>query len=443
MKRKINRQMILISFMAVVITLFLITTVFYRIFQSQVLDDLRIYGEVISESHILENACNKDYGEAFHQVRTTVIGPDGKVIYDSDVNVGALDNHMERPEIQAAFQDGQGQSIRRSSTMHQNTYYYTLRLADGNVLRVSRKAHNIWSILSSFLPVLGVVTGALFVLCMVLSRYLTKSLTAPIERMAKDISHMEEDKVYEELWPFVQTIRRQHEEILESASMRQEFTANVSHELKTPLAAISGYSELIENGMASGEDAVRFAAGIRQSADRLLTLINDTIRLSELDTVSKETAFEQVDLYEIARDSVEMLQIRAEERDVRLSLEGGSCKILGDRQMMEELLYNLCDNGMSYNVPGGSVLVSVKRDENAAVLRVKDTGIGIPKACQDRIFERFYRVDKSRSKSTGGTGLGLAIVKHIVAVLQAEISLTSEENQGTEVTVIFRQSALS
>ena len=266
-----------------------------------------------------------------------------------------------------------------------------------------------------------------------------------IALLGKNINELSEtlENTISELKSANNELKRDIERKNKIDEMRIEFLSNVSHELKTPLAAISGYSELIENGMASGEDAVRFAAGIRQSADRLLTLINDTIRLSELDTVSKETAFEQVDLYEIARDSVEMLQIRAEERDVRLSLEGGCCKILGDRQMMEELLYNLCDNGMSYNVPGGSVLVSVKRDENAAVLRVKDTGIGIPKACQDRIFERFYRVDKSRSKSTGGTGLGLAIVKHIVAVHQAEISLTSEENQGTEVTVIFRQSALS
>lgn len=437
MKKKINRQLIGISFAAVAITLVLMTAAFYRIFRVQVLDDLKIYAQMISESDILDKAWQEEYGIAFGLVRTTVIAPDGKVLYDSNVNARQMDNHLERPEIQAAFAYGEGQSIRQSSTMNRNTFYYTLRLADGNVLRVSREAHSIWSILYRSIPLLTVALCALLVICMILSHYLTQSLVSPIECMVEDISHIEEDKVYEELLPFARTIRRQHEEILGNASMRQEFTANVSHELKTPLAAISGYSELIENGMASGEDAVRFAAGIRQSANRLLTLINDTIRLSELDAPSQEICFEELDLYGIARESVEMLQIRAEERNVHLTLEGSGGKILGDRQMMEELIYNLCDNAMSYNVAGGSVVVSVEQTQQSVALRVKDTGIGIPREHQERIFERFYRVDKSRSKSTGGTGLGLAIVKHIVAVHQAEISLISEENKGTEVVVIF------
>lgn len=437
MKKKINGQLIGISFAAVVITLVLMTAAFYRIFREQVLDDLQIYAKMISKSDILERVWQEESGDDVDMVRTTVIAPNGKVLYDSSANAGQMDNHLERPEIREALAYGEGRSIRQSSTMNRSTFYYTLRLADSTVLRVSREAHSIWSILYRSIPVLAVALCALLVMCMVLSHYLTRSLVAPIERMVEDIRCIEEDKVYEELLPFARTIRRQHEEILGNASMRQEFTANVSHELKTPLAAISGYSELIENGMASGEDAVRFAAGIRQSANRLLTLINDTIRLSELDSPSQEINFEEMDLYEIAKDSVEMLQIRAEERNVRLSLKGSCCKILGDKQMMEELIYNLCDNAMSYNVAGGNVLVSVERKKQSVMLRVKDTGIGIPKEHQERIFERFYRVDKSRSKSTGGTGLGLAIVKHIVAVHQAQISLVSEENQGTEVTVIF------
>lgn len=438
MKKKINRQLTGISFVAVVITLVLMTAAFYRTFQAQVMEDLKIYAHVISKSDILDKAWQEENGDALGPVRTTVIAPDGQVLYDTSVNAGQMDNHMERPEIREAFAYGEGQSVRQSATMNRNTFYYTLRLDDGNVLRVSREAHSIWSILYRSVPVLAVTLCALLAACMVLSHYLTQSLVAPIERMVADISHIEEDKVYEELLPFARTIRRQHEEILESASMRQQFTANVSHELKTPLAAISGYSELIENGMASGTDVVRFAAGIRQSAGRLLTLIEDTIRLSELDSPASEITFEEVDLYEIARDSVEMLQIRAEKRDVCLSLEGSSCKIRADKQMMEELIYNLCDNAMSYNVVGGSVLVSVERKQQAVMLRVKDMGIGIPREHQERIFERFYRVDKSRSKSTGGTGLGLAIVKHIVAVHQAEISLVSEVNQGTEVAVSFQ-----
>ena len=229
----------------------------------------------------------------------------------------------------------------------------------------------------------------------------------------------------------------QHEAIVRNADMRQEFSANVSHELKTPLTAISGYSELIENGMAAGEDAVRFASKIRKSANRLLMLIDDTIRLSELDAQNRKIVFEKTDLYEAAKGSAGMLQFRADERAVELQIEGSSCIVQGDRQMIEEVVYNLCDNAISYNNPGGSVCVSVGYVDGKPTLRVKDTGIGIPPECQDRIFERFYRVDRSRSKSTGGTGLGLAIVKHIVSVHHAELSLVSEPGKGTEITVAF------
>lgn len=219
--------------------------------------------------------------------------------------------------------------------------------------------------------------------------------------------------------------------------MRQEFTANVSHELKTPLTAISGYSELIENGMANAQDITRFAAGIHKNAKRLLTLINDTIRLSELDATS-EVPFEALNLYDIATTSVDMLQINAEKHQVSLYLEGEPCEIRGDKQMMEELLYNLCDNAIRYNNKGGKVWVRVTREaEGEICLQVKDTGIGIPKEHQERIFERFYRVDKSRSKSTGGTGLGLAIVKHIVAKHGARLELNSGVGKGTTIRIFF------
>lgn len=218
---------------------------------------------------------------------------------------------------------------------------------------------------------------------------------------------------------------------------KEDFVGAFAHELKTPLTAISGYSELIGNGMASGPDVLRFAAEIHKSANRLLMLIDDTIRLSELDTSDKQIPFEKIDLYVIVKNCAEMLQFKAEERNVRLTVDGGACVIEGDRQMLEELVYNLCDNAVCYNNPGGSVMITVRREEGKKMLRVKDTGIGIPEEHQERIFERFYRVDKSRSKSTGGTGLGLAIVKHIVAVHHAQMTLYSEPGKGTEIGIVF------
>jgi len=248
---------------------------------------------------------------------------------------------------------------------------------------------------------------------------------------------MEEDGVYEEMRPFVATIKAQHVDILQHAQMRQEFTANVSHELKTPLTAISGYAELIANGMTRGEDTVHFANEIHRSSERLQNLINDIIKLSELDDIDMHLEFEEVDLQKEAKACVANMQMYAEKSDVTLNVKGGSAKIQGNRVLIEELLYNLCSNAVRYNKRGGSVMISTGIENERAVLTVKDTGIGIPKELQERVFERFYRVDKSRSKSTGGTGLGLAIVKHIVAQHEAQICLTSEEGMGTEIRVIF------
>ena len=223
---------------------------------------------------------------------------------------------------------------------------------------------------------------------------------------------------------------------------RQEFVSNVSHELKTPLTSISGYSELIESGMAAGDDAKRFAGEIHKSSQRLLSLINDIIRISELDAISTEEIFETVNLYETARSTVQMLEISAQKHSIIIDVTGSDVNITADKQMLEELIYNLCDNAIRYNNPGGKVKVSVYTRQNNGVtenvLEVADNGIGIPKEHQDRIFERFYRVDKSRSKSTGGTGLGLAIVKHIVAKHHnAHIELESELGKGTTIRVVF------
>lgn len=442
MKKKINRYLMLISSLAVLFTLFLMAAVFYHIFQEQVMEDLRLYAYVMAETIedrvvLKDNTFQMQNNTTAKDVRSTVINPAGEVLYDSNANIGGMDNHARRLEVQEAFSSGEGRSVRQSATMKRNTYYFALLLEDGNVLRVARQSHNIWSILSSSLPAIFFVVCALLALCMVISHYLTKNLLLPIEQMVQAMDSIEEKNVYEELEPFAKTIKSQHEAILNNANMRQEFSANVSHELKTPLTVISGYSELIENGMASGQDVIRFAGEIHKSSGRLLTLIDDTLRLSELDVMEKQIPFDEVDLYAVVRDSVEMLQLHAQERGVTLSMAGDGCMVWGDKQMMEELVYNLCDNAICYNHENGKVCVKVGYIDKTPFLRITDTGIGIPKECQDRIFERFYRVDKGRSKSTGGTGLGLAIVKHIVAIHHARLTLVSEPGRGTEITVYF------
>jgi hypothetical protein len=237
--------------------------------------------------------------------------------------------------------------------------------------------------------------------------------------------------------PFVATIKQQHVDILKHSQMRQEFTANVSHELKTPLTAISGYAELIASGMTSGEDTIHFATEIHKSAERLQYLINDIIKLSELDSDDTKIEFETLDLHEMALNCQAMMEIPAEKNEVTVEVQGEATSVRGNRNLIDELIYNLCSNAVRYNKKGGKVTIITRTEDGHPTLIVKDTGIGIPKEAQERVFERFYRVDKSRSKSTGGTGLGLAIVKHIVAQHEAQISLESEEGAGTEIKVTF------
>ena len=245
------------------------------------------------------------------------------------------------------------------------------------------------------------------------------------------------NNVYEEIRPFVNTIKEQHVNIINNAQLRQEFTANVSHELKTPLTAISGYAELIGNGMTGKEDTIRFSNEIHSNANRLLSLINDIIKLSELDEADHQMEMERIDLYKLAENCVQMMQVTAEKQGIRLILQGESTMVMANKGLMDEVFYNLCSNAIRYNKPGGSVTVTVGTKDERPFLSVADTGIGIPKECQERVFERFYRVDKSRSKSTGGTGLGLAIVKHIVAQHNAALHLDSELDEGTTIEIVF------
>ena len=217
---------------------------------------------------------------------------------------------------------------------------------------------------------------------------------------------------------------------------RKEFTANVSHELKTPLQSIIGSAELLENGLVKPEDQKRFVGNIKNEATRLVSLINDIIRLSQLDEDSG-TATESVDLFDIANEVMDVLTVSASKKQVKLCLNGESCVMNGVRRYLYEIVYNLSDNAIRYNKDGGTVLIDLKNKDGSIVLSVSDTGIGIPTEHQSRIFERFYRVDKSHSKETGGTGLGLSIVKHAVAYHGGTIKLESTPGEGTTITVEF------
>lgn len=219
--------------------------------------------------------------------------------------------------------------------------------------------------------------------------------------------------------------------------MRQEFTANVSHELKTPLQSIAGYAELLKSGMVREEDVQRFAERIYSESQRMITLVNDILELSHLDEGMGDMVREDVDLYAIAIAAVDTLKEEACAEKVSLELSGEKSIIHGYGQLLSLIVYNLCENGIKYNYPRGSVKVEVNDFPDRAVLTVNDNGIGIPHDQQDRVFERFYRVDKSHSKDMGGTGLGLSIVKHATAIHNGEIHLVSAPKYGTTITITF------
>ncbi len=217
--------------------------------------------------------------------------------------------------------------------------------------------------------------------------------------------------------------------------MRREFTSNVSHELKTPLHSISGYAELLQNDMVKQGDIVPFAGKIYREAQRMTSLVEDILSLSHLDEGAEDMEWIEVDLYELAAKAIAGLEAEAKAAEVKMSLHGEYCSLHGVPQLLHSIIYNLCDNAIKYNKNGGEVTVSVEKQDAGAVLTVSDTGIGIPAQEQARIFERFYRVDKSRSKEVGGTGLGLSIVKHAVLIHHGTIEVDSAVDEGTTITV--------
>lgn len=439
MKKKIFKYFACMITVAILATTLLLSWVNYEMFKGRVMDDLEAYGRMFAVEMNGEAETQSALHSLEEDIRVTLVHADGTVYYDNFADPNAMDNHADRPEIRQALENGSGSDIRNSSTVDQSAFYYAVRLKNGDVMRLAQEASNIWSVYFRSMPLIMLLAAGMACVSLYLAHLLTARLVQPIERMTAHLNNVSGVARYPELEPFMDMIEQQHEEILRSANMRVEFTANVSHELKTPLTSISGYAELIESGMAQGEQAKTFAAEIHKSANRLLTLINDIIRLSQMDASMPDLKFEPVDLAQIATNTFEQLEMSARKADVTLQLDAKPAMVEADRQMMDELLYNLCDNAIRYNVHGGSVKLEVRPIRDKVIVCVQDTGIGISPENQEHVFERFYRVDKSRSKATGGTGLGLAIVKHIAVKHNAQIELESELGRGTKISVIFER----
>lgn len=307
---------------------------------------------------------------------------------------------------------------------------------------------DIGSKLLSILPAtIGILVFILIGLFLV-AHILTAKIIEPISMAAKNIESImtgkkvDDYEVYDELKPFIKTIEKQKEEIedyiyqlKEAENFRRDFTANVSHELKTPLTSINGYAEMIATGQVDKENTVKFAKIILKEGNRLLDLIDSIINLSRIESETEGKKMESINIHDMAREIVSQLEIRAKNKDISLNFNSESITIMGNKRMIKDLLYNLIDNAIKYNKPKGSVNVFLNEKNGFCILTVEDTGIGIPEDEQEKVFERFYMVDKSRSKKLGGSGLGLSIVKHIVRYHNGSVSLSSKVGEGTKIVV--------
>jgi len=493
----------------------------------------------------------EQYGNAFlenleaDRFRVTWIDTDGTVLFDTQVDQAAMENHADREEIQEALQTGTGSAVRTSSTLTEQTFYEAKRLEDGTVLRISTSQKAAWFLMIGMLWPVALIALLATTLSAVLARRMARRIVEPLNTL--DLEQPLKNDVYEEISPLLHRIHRQRNQItaqmeelrrktdefeqitdnmqeglvllssegtilsinptakrlfeaeddcigknfltidrssamrnavndaldkgrgfartnrngrdyqfdlsriqsdgtvigavilafditerLNTEQLRREFSANVSHELKTPLQGIIGSAELLESGLVKQSDIPRFVGHIRKEATRLVNLIEDIIRLSQLDE-GVALQIEEVDILALAQEIIATLKTSAEERNISLEVTGSGFTVQGVRRLLYELVYNLCDNAIKYNVPGGSVRVLVEMNK----LMVSDTGIGIPAEHQGRVFERFYRVDKSHSKRSGGTGLGLSIVKHAASYHKAALELESTPGKGTTISVIF------
>ena len=434
MKKSIFRSICVTVFSVVLVILVLITGVLYNYFTSVQREGMRMQTELIAKAV-------EDEGVAFFgrldkgNYRITYIGPEGNVIYESEKGTGRLENHLDREEVREAMETGYGESYRHSKTLLEKRNYSAKKLKDGTIIRLSSSHYTILSLFLTMLPYVFLISIAVVMLSLILASRLSDSIVRPLNNL--DLDRPMDNQVYEEVYPLLERIAVQQDELARTEQIRREFTANVSHELKTPLHSISGYAELLKNGIVREEDVEHFASRIYGEAQRMTTLIEDIMRLSHLDEGGEDLPREDADVYKLAEKTIDLLAEEARQAGVTVHLSGEHTMLNCYVSLVETILYNLCDNAIKYNHKDGMVYVYVGNQEDGVELSVKDTGIGIPDEYHERIFERFYRVDKSHSKEVGGTGLGLSIVKHAARLHDARITVESKKDLGTCITVFF------
>ena len=448
MRRELAKRLFTACILVFILSIGMVMLVVGTYLRQRSIDEVREKAQYISGLADAEGWEILESTEQSVATRTTVVAPDGTVLYDSKFPAESLENHSDREEIRAAFANGTGESDRYSKSLLQKTANYAVLLRDGNVVRISMTQDTVWMLLVNMInPMMITVCVAVLISVLLASRF-SDRIMEPINRM--DVENPDDRDIYDEMKPFIHRLVSQNQQIYHQMealkeehskqdAMRREFTANVSHELKTPLTSISGFAEIIRDGMVQEKDIPHFADTIHKEAGRLMALVNDILKLSRLEDIDEGLRKDLVpiELQETALVVMRRLELQAEQRGISLEMAGGPAKILGAPMIIEEVVYNVCDNAIKYGKEGGFVCVTTGIKDGRPFLTVRDNGIGIPNADQSRIFERFYRVDKSHSKEVGGTGLGLSIVKHAMLQHGGEVTLNSILGTGTEVGLWF------
>jgi two-component system phosphate regulon sensor histidine kinase PhoR len=553
MKRRIFASMGVLAFVTILISSVLISAVMYRQFSHGLRQEVRSLAIYVATGLDIGG---EDYLSAVQGVsktsRITLIAPDGMVLFDSDAEAKAMENHLDRPEVATALRQGYGEASRLSATLGSQTFYYAVKLDDGSILRIANTVDSIYAAVLSFMPHMLVIAIVTLILATLIANWQTQRIVTPIN--ALDLENPMSNEVYDEISPLLTRIAKQNLQIekqmaelvkkreeftaitenmregivildgkaivlsinksakrlfgvkndtrlqqrhvlalnrslaiqtaveqaikgtpcektlalrgrqyqvmaspvwidntvrgvvllildvtekLAAEEQRREFSANVSHELKTPLTSISGYAEIMKDGLVKQEDIPRFAGRIYTEANHLIDLVENIIRLSGLDEGKVELANEDVDLFSISQAVCSKLAPLAVQKGITMQITGESATISGAKQILESMIYNLCENAIKYNVENGRVDISVLPSNKGIVLTVADTGIGITPEHQERVFERFYRAEKSHSKATGGAGLGLSIVKRGAMYHNAKIELESQPDRGTTIRLCF------
>lgn len=552
LKNKIFRNMFLLAIIMIFISVGIATGILYKNTEKQIVKNNKAtmeYMQLFLNTHGVSEISNLKVSD---NQRITLISPSGEVLYDNHADNQTMENHLDRPEVEQAVKYGTGSDKRVSSTIDETSYYYAVKLEDGNVLRVATTAKNIYSMLKQLIPVILLLSLLDVVIAVLVANYQTKKIVEPINSL--EINGLEDVEVYDELSPFVTKIRHQTKLIEEQMedlkakkiefetitenmsegllvlgkdgriisynksamellgvdkitedlsnilmftrnkefvkyveaslkgkkkngmiklaskccqvianpivyegnlngsvvlildvteqemreSMRREFSANVSHELKTPLTAISGYAEIMKTGIVKNEDMVQFSDIIYSEAARLINLVNDIMEISKLDEDKIPLEASEFDLTKLVKQTVERLSKEAAKKEVTIHLDAkDSYEIYSVKQLADEMLFNVIENAIKYNKRDGDVRISLDSADNKVIVKVEDSGIGISKEDINRVCERFYRVDKSHSREIGGTGLGLSIVKHAASCTNTRFDLQSVEGKGTCVTFEF------